>query len=120
VARAIDAQRLAAKPRFPTDEQRAGIAEAARRIHAKETAKDHLGDPTPTYAVVVTGHDGWLHIRHASPYQQRGGGYLWGFTDDDIHAFMDLLDEQGLLIATWWRSDRGVSLRTFPAPKKED
>jgi hypothetical protein len=108
----VDAIRLTKRPTYPTEEQRAGLVEATRRIGEREVPASHHGDPTPTYAVVVDGRRGWLNIRHGAPVGARKVGSLWDFTDEDIEAFLEILKGEGHYwrILRWWRCDGGVSI----------
>jgi hypothetical protein len=107
----IDEIRRAARPTFPTDEHRAGLTEATRRMREGIKPTSHLGDPTPTYAVVVDGHRGWLNIRDGAPYAATGqGSKLWEFTDAEIDEFLGILVGHGWSISDWWRADGGVSI----------
>jgi hypothetical protein len=106
----LDKLRLAARPTYPTDEQRAGLAEASRRMGDRVPASTHHGDPTPTYAVVVDGAERWLNIRHGAP-NDRKGYHLWWFTDEEVEAFLDILKADAWRIEKWWRCDGGISIR---------
>jgi hypothetical protein len=111
ISQKIDALNLEERPIYPTDEQRAGITEAARRIKSQEQSKSHHGDPTPTYAVVVCGSNNWLSVRHSAPYKHRGGSRLWDFTESETETLLDLLRAEGLTVAHHWVHDEGISIR---------
>lgn len=113
ISQKIDALNLEERPSYPTDEQRAGITEAARRIKAQEKASSHLGDPTPTYAVVVRGPENWLSIRHDAPYKHRSGSKLWGFSEAEIQTLLDLVMDEGLVVTGHWAHDDGISVRAY-------
>lgn len=106
----IDAARLSARPTYPTDEQRNGVREAARRIRERIKPTSHHGEGTPTRAVLVTGHTGWLSINHEAPYNYVGGGVLWRFTDEEIDDLLDLVRAEDLEITSWWKHGNGISV----------
>jgi hypothetical protein len=112
----MDQYNLARKPSYPTQAQRDGLAEAARRIRAAIKPSSHHGDscnsPEFPAAVVVDGQRGWLNIRHGAPYgQARKGGHLWRFTDEDVWTFALILWENDLRVVDFWHCDGGVSIR---------
>lgn len=107
----IQAEQRTAKPAFPTDEQRAGVREAARRIRLAEAPASHHGDPCLTYAVKVDGARGWLSIGHGAGLIFGGdGGRVWWFTEQDVDALLDLVRAAGLEPVYHWTHDTGVSI----------
>jgi hypothetical protein len=109
----IDGLRLSLRPTYPTDMQREGIIEAARRIRDGIRADIHHGDATnQDRSVVVDGARGWLSIRHHAPTSKARRGYnLWLFEDHEIDALLDLVRAEGFEIADNWPHGDGLSIR---------
>lgn len=111
----IDADHLSMRPTFPTPGQITGIAEAARRVYAREKPQSHQGDPTApgappkSYDVVVDGSRGFIRLRTQSPYSRRRLDRLWTYTAPEIIAIIAECEKHGLLVRDHWISD-GLSM----------
>jgi hypothetical protein len=101
----IDETRQGLRPTYPTDQH---------RVEAGETSPTHHGEPI-TVGVACDPGRRWLHLGHRAPHTARGGGgYLWGFTDEEVEALLELFRDSGHEIGSHWRSDGGLSVVLEP------
>lgn len=111
----LDALRLANRPTFPTEAQRAGLAEAARRIRDRVPCDSHHGElcPPSGSGVIVHGVSGWLGVWSRAPYEATGGsGRLWEYTEDEAQVFRTLIEAEGLVVSDMWQHAQGLSFTT--------
>lgn len=139
---AIDTVRLTSKPDFPTVYHRQGAAEAVSRIRHRVPAKSHHGDPccSPVKVIEIDGHNprthtldvvattcykanplqGWISFKHRSPFSKSDRDFkLWRFTEEDIAALAEVLQELGVNVINSWPHDEGASF-VVELPEPED
>ena len=101
------------KPNFPTPGHIDGIKNAIHLIREGARQKDRHGDscdPEKEGWVKVETSRRWMSVEHKAPLGfQTGGGRLWGFTDEDLDAFREIIEGSGADIFDWWKHDLGVS-----------
>lgn len=106
----------AQRPTYPTADHIEGIARIATWVHNDIPYGDHLGGPTENDR--ATGLSLPRGVRYSSasqrinffalaPYEPGAARYLWSFTDDDVAALRELIEEHLLRIVSEWRHGDG-------------